>query len=180
MALHVTVVHLLDHVSLLFDSVVSGEHWILRQRCTALAFVAIIALLGIFLRSKRPWMMFCLLLLITFTEFLLFQFASPSPWWRHPQGYHANAGVLKYVNPKIGTLGYSPNGNGCMVPSVAPPFGMTRWVPQTRENYISQVPYSDGDTHVHGFQATHQPAIWMGESGQVVLCPGVWECPASV
>lgn len=28
------------------------------------------------------------------------------------------------------------------------------------------------DSHIHGFQATHQPAIWMGESGQVVLSPG--------
>jgi predicted alpha-1,2-mannosidase len=29
------------------------------------------------------------------------------------------------------------------------------------------------DRHIHGFQATHQPAIWMGENGQVVLSPGV-------
>lgn len=28
------------------------------------------------------------------------------------------------------------------------------------------------DNYIHGFQATHQPAIWMGESGQVVLSPG--------
>ncbi|KAI9709440.1 MAG: hypothetical protein M1820_003200 [Bogoriella megaspora] len=89
--------------------------------------------------------------------------------------YHDDAGVLRYVNPKIGTLGYSPNGNGGMIPSVSPPFGMTRWTPQTRENYISQCPYSDGDGYLHGFQATHQPAIWMGESGQVVLNPGLGE-----
>lgn len=31
----------------------------------------------------------------------------------------------------------------------------------------------DADKYIHGFQATHQPAIWMGESGQVVLSPGV-------
>ena len=48
-------------------------------------------------------------------------------------GYHDNAGVLRYVNPKIGTYGISPNGNGGMIPSVSPPFGMTRWTPQTRE-----------------------------------------------
>ena len=52
---------------------------------------------------------------------------------------------------------------------------MTRWTPQTRENIISQVPYSDADRLIHGFQATHQPAIWMGEAGQVVLTPGVGE-----
>ncbi|OTA95294.1 glycoside hydrolase family 92 protein [Hypoxylon sp. CO27-5] len=86
--------------------------------------------------------------------------------------YHTNAGVLQYVNPKIGTYGISPNDNGGMIPSVSVPFGMTRWTPQTRENYISQVPYHDTDTLIHGFQATHQPAIWMGELGQVVLTPG--------
>lgn len=89
--------------------------------------------------------------------------------------YHENAGVLKYVDPLIGTYGVTPNGNGGMIPSVCPPFGMTRWTPQTRENFISQVPYNHGDRLMHGFQATHQPAIWMGESGQVVLTPGMGE-----
>ncbi|KAI7717410.1 hypothetical protein KC353_g4599 [Hortaea werneckii] len=87
--------------------------------------------------------------------------------------YHGDAGVLRCVNPKIGTYGITPNGNGGMIPSVSVPFGMTRWTPQTRENFISQCPYNDLDTHIHGFQATHQPAIWMGESGQVVINPGV-------
>ncbi|KAI4866110.1 glycoside hydrolase family 92 protein [Hypoxylon rubiginosum] len=86
--------------------------------------------------------------------------------------YHRDAGVLKYVNPKIGTYGASPDDNGGMIPSVSVPFGMTRWTAQTRENYISQVPYHDADGFIHGFQATHQPAIWMGELGQVVLAPG--------
>ena len=60
-----------------------------------------------------------------------------------------------------------------MIPSVSPPFGMTRWTPQTRENFISQCPYNEADQYIHGFQGTHQPAIWMGESGHVVLSPGV-------
>ncbi|KAJ5316439.1 hypothetical protein N7476_006746 [Penicillium atrosanguineum] len=89
--------------------------------------------------------------------------------------YHESSGVLKYVNPLIGTYGTSPNDNGGMIPSVSPPFGMTRWTPQTRENFISQTPYGDSDRLIHGFQATHQPAIWMGESGQVVLTPGMGE-----
>ncbi|EME48271.1 glycoside hydrolase family 92 protein [Dothistroma septosporum NZE10] len=93
----------------------------------------------------------------------------------HTAKYHDNAGVLRWVNPKIGTYGITPNGNGGMIPSTGMPFGMTRWTPQTRENFISQCPYNDLDSHIHGFQATHQPAIWMGESGQVVLNPGVGE-----
>lgn len=92
-----------------------------------------------------------------------------------PSSYHNNAGVLQHVDPRIGTSGVTPNGNGGMIPSVSPPFGMTRWTPQTRENFISQCPYNDLDQYIHGFQATHQPAIWMGESGQVVLVPGVGE-----
>lgn len=95
---------------------------------------------------------------------------------RQPAGpYHENAGVLQYVNPKIGTSGVTPNGNGGMIPSTSMPFGMTRWTPQTRENFISQCPYNDLDSYIHGFQATHQPAIWMGESGQVVLVSGMGE-----
>ena len=50
---------------------------------------------------------------------------------------------------------------------------MTRWVAQTRQNYVSVTPYNYTDDTIHGFQGTHQPAIWMGESGQVVLVPGV-------
>lgn len=50
---------------------------------------------------------------------------------------------------------------------------MTRWVAQTRQNYVSVTPYNYTDSTIHGFQGTHQPAIWMGESGQVVLVPGV-------
>ncbi|KAJ5344695.1 Alpha-1-2-mannosidase [Penicillium brevicompactum] len=110
---------------------------------------------------------------------LLAGFASSA--YSHPTkphnlgSYHDDAGVLDFVNPLIGTYGTTPNGNGGMIPSVCPPFGMTRWTPQTRENFISQVPYGDSDRLIHGFQATHQPAIWMGESGQVVLTPGMGE-----
>lgn len=52
---------------------------------------------------------------------------------------------------------------------------MTRWVAQTRQNYVSMTPYNYTDTTIHGFQGTHQPAIWMGESGQAILAPGAGE-----
>ncbi|KAJ5781294.1 Alpha-1-2-mannosidase [Penicillium paradoxum] len=102
-------------------------------------------------------------------------YSQPTKGTQKDAQYHSNAGVLKFVNPLIGTYGTTPNGNGGMIPSVCPPFGMTRWTPQTRENFISQVPYGDSDRLIHGFQATHQPAIWMGEAGQVVLTPGMGE-----
>lgn len=59
-----------------------------------------------------------------------------------------------------------------MIPTVAPPFGMTRWVAQTRKDWVSTNPYNYTDTSIHGFQATHKPAIWMGNSGQFVVVPG--------
>lgn len=76
------------------------------------------------------------------------------------------------VDPLIGNGGDTPNSSGGMIPSTAPPFAMTRWVAQTRQNYVSMTPYNHTDTKVHGFQGTRQPAIWMGESGQVVVVPG--------
>ncbi|KXN88560.1 hypothetical protein AN958_07126 [Leucoagaricus sp. SymC.cos] len=50
---------------------------------------------------------------------------------------------------------------------------MTRWVAQTQENYVSATPYNVTRKMIHGFQATRQPAIWMGESGSIALVPGV-------
>ncbi|OBZ74826.1 hypothetical protein A0H81_05381 [Grifola frondosa] len=80
--------------------------------------------------------------------------------------------AVDHVNPFIGNGGDSPNGSGGMIPSTAPPFAMTRWVAQTRQNYVSVTPYNYTDTFIHGFQGTHQPAIWMGESGTFVVVPG--------
>ncbi|KAK7001649.1 glycoside hydrolase family 92 protein [Favolaschia claudopus] len=80
--------------------------------------------------------------------------------------------AVDHVNPLIGNGGDTPNGSGGMIPSTAPPFAMTRWVAQTHQNYVSVTPYNHTATTIHGFQGTHQPAIWMGESGQVVVVPG--------
>lgn len=59
-----------------------------------------------------------------------------------------------------------------MIPTTAPPFAMTRWVAQTRKDWVSVNPYNYTDPAIHGFQGTHKPAIWMGNSGQVNIVPG--------
>ncbi|KAF9010151.1 glycoside hydrolase family 92 protein [Cyathus striatus] len=79
------------------------------------------------------------------------------------------------VNLLIGNGGDTPNGSGGMIPSTAPPFAMTRWVAQTQVNYVSATPYNWTHDKIHGFQATRQPAIWMGESGPIAVVPGVAE-----
>ena len=56
----------------------------------------------------------------------------------------------------IGNGGDTPNGSGGMIPSTAPPFAMTRWVAQTRQNFVSMLPYNETDTSIHGFQVRRQ------------------------
>ena len=87
----------------------------------------------------------------------------------------ADGGVsnVGLVDPFIGTTGASGTEYGGMIPSTAPPFGMTRWSPMTRDNDVSRTPYHLDDPKITGFIGTHQPAIWMGDSGYVVGMPGV-------
>ncbi|RSH89012.1 hypothetical protein EHS25_002674 [Saitozyma podzolica] len=82
---------------------------------------------------------------------------------------------LYWVNVNLGNGGPEPDLSGGMIPAVAPPFAMTRWTPQTRQNYVSMCPYNQTDTKLHGFIGTHQPAIWMGESGPAQLSAGLGE-----
>src|SRR6516165_8611973 len=77
---------------------------------------------------------------------------------------------ISYVNPLIGTQ-KSAIGYGGTMPFVTPPFGMTDWTPQTRQNKISVTSYSYDDQAISGFIGTHQPAIWMGDYGYVTIMP---------
>lgn len=80
------------------------------------------------------------------------------------------------VNPLIGTsaIGFSEgkDGGGTM-PCVGPPFAMTNFVVQTRENKISEMPYVYEDQSIKGFMATHQPTVWMGDYGYVSVMPQI-------
>ena len=79
---------------------------------------------------------------------------------------------VTWVNPYIGAAS-GPIGYGGTMPFVTPPFGMTDWTPQTRQNRLSVVSYNYADTTISGFIGTHQPAIWMGDYGYVTLVPEV-------
>ena len=79
---------------------------------------------------------------------------------------------ISYVNPLIGTQ-KSTIGYGGTMPFVEPPFAMTSWTPQTRQNKISVVSYNYDDPAITGFIGTHQPAIWMGDYGYVTIMPQV-------
>ena len=83
----------------------------------------------------------------------------------------AAAEPIDEVNVMIGTTGPSVYDYGGMIPGVTVPFGMTHWTARTRENKISVYSYNYKDTTIRGFIGTHQPAIWMGDYGQVSLMP---------
>src|SRR5437764_3910018 len=83
-------------------------------------------------------------------------------------GHAADRDPVSYVNPLIGTKS-SRIGYGGTMPFVSPPFAMTNWTPQTRQNKISITSYNYDDTTMSGFIGTHQPAIWMGDYGYVTL-----------
>ena len=76
--------------------------------------------------------------------------------------YAASRDHLGYVNPLIGTQ-KSKIGYGGTMPFVSPPFAMTNWTAQTRQNKISITSYEYDDKTITGFIGTHQPAIWMGD-----------------
>jgi predicted alpha-1,2-mannosidase len=86
----------------------------------------------------------------------------------------AHRDPLVYVNPLIGTQ-KSRLGYGGTMPFVSPPFAMTNWTPQTRQNKISITSYEYDDRAISGFIGTHQPAIWMGDYGYITLMPQVGE-----
>jgi predicted alpha-1,2-mannosidase len=80
--------------------------------------------------------------------------------------------AIQWVDPHIGT-GKGPIGYGGTMPFVTPPFGMTDWTAQTRQNRLSVVSYNYADDTISGFMGTHQPAIWMGDYGYVTIMPEV-------
>src|ERR1700722_2501434 len=84
----------------------------------------------------------------------------------------AQVDPVDWVNLYIGT-GSGPIGYGGTMPFVTPPFGMTNWTPQTRQNKVSGVSYKYEDADISGFIGTHQPAIWMGDYGYVTLMPEI-------
>ena len=80
--------------------------------------------------------------------------------------------AVDHVNVFVGS-GTGKIGYGGTMPFVTPPFGMTNWTAQTRQNKLGGVSYKYEDTSISGFIGTHQPAIWMGDYGYLTLIPEV-------
>ncbi len=80
---------------------------------------------------------------------------------------------VDYVNPMIGTDGIRTISlYGGMIPGVTRPFGMIQWTPMTQLHKIGKCPYRYRDHRIIGFLGTRQPAVWMGDYGEVSIMPG--------
>lgn len=70
------------------------------------------------------------------------------------------------VDPLIGTEGVGSEYGG-MMPYTGVPFGSFHMVPMTRLNRVGQLSFNSLDDTLIGFILTRQPAIWMGDWGEV-------------
>lgn len=87
------------------------------------------------------------------------------------QAFCSNRANIDYVNMLIGSDGEARSSYGGTWPGVGAPFAMTQWCAQTQQNIISRTVYRARDKKLTGFQATHQPAIWMADYGFITVMP---------
>ncbi len=77
---------------------------------------------------------------------------------------------VEWVNPLMGTDSKGSLSNGNTYPSIAVPWGMNFWCPQT--NVMGNGwQYQYSADKIRGFKQTHQPSPWMNDYGQFSIMP---------
>ena len=74
------------------------------------------------------------------------------------------------VNVLMGTDSKYSFSNGNTYPTIAVPWGMNFWTPQTGPNGYGWI-YTYTADKIRGFKQTHQPSPWMGDYGQFSVMP---------
>ncbi len=97
---------------------------------------------------------------------LLFLFISPS----FAQQTAQMKDLVSYVNPLMGTASKPDLSNGNTYPTIALPWGMNFWTPQTGKMGDGWQYTYDADK-IRGFKQTHQPSPWMNDYGQFSILP---------
>lgn len=82
---------------------------------------------------------------------------------------------VDYVNMMIGSDGPQKSSYGGTWPGIGAPFAMTQWCAQTQQNALATTVYRACNNTISGFQATHQPAIWMADYGFITVMPQAGE-----
>ncbi|MGY4384752.1 putative alpha-1,2-mannosidase [Pedobacter sp. UYP24] len=77
---------------------------------------------------------------------------------------------VEWINPLMGTASSPSLSNGNTYPSIALPWGMNFWTPQTGKMGDGWAYTYDADK-IRGFKQTHQPSPWMNDYGQFSIMP---------
>nr|WP_315260866.1 GH92 family glycosyl hydrolase [uncultured Duganella sp.] len=77
---------------------------------------------------------------------------------------------VEWVNPLMGTASKPDLSNGNTYPTIALPWGMNFWTPQTGKMGDGWTYTYDADK-IRGFKQTHQPSPWMNDYGQFAIMP---------
>ncbi|MFZ4057670.1 MAG: GH92 family glycosyl hydrolase, partial [Ferruginibacter sp.] len=93
----------------------------------------------------------CLACAICFYSFSFAQKTATTSW-------------VDYVNPLIGTDSRYDLSNGNTYPSIALPWGMNSWTPQTNTMGNGWA-YQYATNTINGFKQTHQPSPWINDYG---------------
>ena len=77
---------------------------------------------------------------------------------------------VEWINPLMGTDSKPDLSNGNTYPSIAVPWGMNFWTPQTGKMGDGWA-YTYKADKINGFKQTHQPSPWMNDHGQFAIMP---------
>jgi len=77
---------------------------------------------------------------------------------------------VEWINPLMGTASKPELSNGNTYPTIALPWGMNFWTPQTGKMGDGWAYTYDADK-IRGFKQTHQPSPWMNDYGQFAIMP---------
>ncbi|MBB6111403.1 alpha-1,2-mannosidase, putative [Mucilaginibacter lappiensis] len=77
---------------------------------------------------------------------------------------------VDYINPLMGTASKPSLSNGNTYPSIAVPWGMNFWTPQSGKMGDGWQYTYDADK-IRGFKQTHQPSPWMNDYGMFSILP---------
>jgi predicted alpha-1,2-mannosidase len=75
-----------------------------------------------------------------------------------------NKDFVQYVNPLVGSDSKFRLSNGNTYPTIALPWGMNFWTPQTNRNGSGWI-YQYNTQKIRGFRQTHQPSPWIKDYG---------------
>jgi predicted alpha-1,2-mannosidase len=81
-----------------------------------------------------------------------------------------SANLVELVNPLMGTDSKVSLSNGNTTPSVALPWGMNFWIPQTGKSGDGWA-YTYHSDKIKGIKQTHQPSPWINDYGQFSIMP---------